>query len=392
MRDGWRQVTLGDLLHRRTDFTAVDPDASYSILGIQRSGWGFVEREPILGADQKFTKLMKLAKDDVVYRTITAFEAPSAVAGGAEAGKFVTPQTFPTFRIDRSALLPEYMQALTTWPSFHEEMSTRCTGSVLRRKTLSIAAFESIPVELPPLDEQRRIVDLIGTLDDAIEAARESSSRLATFAHVFRESRMWSDAERTTLDDLCRVDGSLVSPVGDLADLPHVGAERITSGTGELVGVVTAAQDGVTSGKYRFDGRHVIYSKIRPQLRKVAVPEFAGLCSADAYPLLPNDGIPRRYLQQLLLTDAFSEVATSRSGRTKMPKINRSELMSIEVPQHDQATMSKLAEWLESLSRARRAMDAQAERLRGLRSNLLTALLSGEHEIPSSYDEMLEAS
>lgn len=391
VRDGWREAQLGTLVERRTDFTPVVADEDYTILGVQRSGWGFVEREPIKGSDQKFTKLMQVEQDDLVYRTITAFEAPSAVVGSAQAGKFVTPQTFPVFRIDDAQLLPRYMAVLTTWPTFHEEMSSRCTGSVLRRKTLSIGAFESIPIPLPPLAEQRRIVDLIGALDDTIAAAEEYQDELQKATSLMRDVGVWSGNDRVHLAELCRVDGSLVSPTGDLAELPHVGAERIVSGTGDLMGVVSAAEDGVTSGKYRFDDRHVIYSKIRPNLRKVALPEGPGLCSADAYPLLPAEGVPRRYLQQVLLSQPFTEAATSRSGRTKMPKINRAELMSIAVPSHETSQMLEMADRFDSLVKARQVMTKQIDHLRALRSNLLTALLSGEHEIPESYDEVMEA-
>ena len=47
-------------------------------------------------------------------------------------------------------------------------------------------------------------------------------------------------------------------------------------------------EDGVISGKYLFTDKHIIYSKIRPNLNKVALPDFDGLCSADAYPILPK--------------------------------------------------------------------------------------------------------
>ena len=184
MRDGWVETTLGDVSEKRTDYTAVDPDESYVILGVQRSGWGFVERDPIKGSAQKFTKLMRLDESDLVYRTITAFEAPSAVAGPEQAGRFVTPQTFPVFRIDKGRMLPAYMSLLTTWPSFHQEMASRCTGTVLRRKTLSVSAFESIPVTLPTLPEQQRIVDLVGAVDDAIRTASAAGeSALAVGGH-----------------------------------------------------------------------------------------------------------------------------------------------------------------------------------------------------------------
>jgi hypothetical protein len=221
MSDPWVETHLGSVIHRRMDFTTVEPTAEYLVLGVQRSGWGFIGRAPIRGRDQKFTKLMRIHANDLVYRTITAFEAPAAVAGPEHEGLFVTPQTFPVFRIDASRLKPSFMRLLTTWPAFHEQMSSRCTGTVLRRKTLSVTAFESIPVQLPPLTEQRRIVDLIGTLDDTIASAviaRDRARRAAVAVIV----RPWSsEADSVPLEKVFEhvIGGTWGDPPG-ASDVP----------------------------------------------------------------------------------------------------------------------------------------------------------------------------
>lgn len=255
--------------------------------------------------------------------------------------------------------------------------------------SLSMRSLSQARITLPPLREQERIVDLIAAVDETIEKADRGEKQLREAIRRMRDVVLWSAHERVPVGTLFQVDGSLVSPVDALARLPHVGTDRIESGSGAVFGVRTAAEDGVTSGKYRFNERHVVYSKIRPNLQKVAIPTFHGLCSADAYPLLPKEGVPRRYLQQLLLSTPFTEQAVARSGRTKMPKINRVELESIPVPVHSAAEMHEWAGLFEALDRA--ATDARAEvsSLRDMRSNLLSALLSGEHVIPESYDEVM---
>jgi type I restriction enzyme S subunit len=73
-----------------------------------------------------------------------------------------------------------------------------------------------------------------------------------------------------------------------MADLPHVGAGNMITGSDELVGVMTAREEKLISGKYFFDETMVLYSKIRPYLRKAARPDFSGLCSADVYPCIPQ--------------------------------------------------------------------------------------------------------
>lgn len=257
------------------------------------------------------------------------------------------------------------------------------------QKQITRRSLVPVKIQLPPIREQERIDDLIAAVDETIEKADRGEKQLREAIRRIRDVVLWSAHERVPVGTLFQVDGSLVSPVDALARLPHVGTDRIESGSGAVFGVRTAAEDGVTSGKYRFNERHVVYSKIRPNLQKVAIPTFHGLCSADAYPLLPKEGVPRRYLQQLLLSTPFTEQAVARSGRTKMPKINRVELESIPVPVHSAAEMHEWAGLFEALDRA--ATDARAEvsSLRDMRSNLLSALLSGEHVIPESYDEVM---
>jgi type I restriction enzyme, S subunit len=96
----------------------------------------------------------------------------------------------------------------------------------------------------------------------------------------------WKKAE---LSEVCEISSTLVDPrKSDFVNLLHVGAGNMISGTGELIDIKTAQEEGLKSGKFLFDKTMVLYSKIRPYLMKVARPEFDGLCSADVYPLLPK--------------------------------------------------------------------------------------------------------
>lgn len=392
MRDEWREVALGEVVTRRKDFTPVIGEELYRVVGVQRSGWGLVHRDPIRGNSMKFDKLLRLRTADLVYRTITAFEAPIAVVTPDFDGAFVTPQTFPTYAFDHSQLIPGYMALLTTSPAFHEEMASRCVGSVLRRKTLSQGAFESITVALPPLDEQRRIVDLIAALDAAIKAAETEAEASFAALESARDLLIWHGVrERIDFGDVATIAGGLVDPKAAAHNsLPHIGTERIEARTGDLAGVVSASEDGVTSSKFLHEAGTIVYSKIRPNLRKVAIPSWRGLCSADAYPILPRFEGDVSFLRHLLVSRPFTKEAVARSGRTKMPKINKTELMSIQVPVVRGEDQVKIASVLDSIDQARVSARTTVEALRSLRSNLLTVLLSGDHEMPTSYDELLE--
>ena len=117
------------------------------------------------------------------------------------------------------------------------------------------------------------------------------------------------------------------------AEYPHIGIDSIEKETGVLSGYRTVKEDHVISGKYVFTSEHIVYSKIRPNLNKVALPEFAGVCSADAYPILPNAmNCNRTYLAVLLRSDYFLDYILGFSARSNMPKVNRKQVEGFKAP------------------------------------------------------------
>lgn len=397
MRDGWNEVQLGELIVQRKDFTSVEPDAEYVILGVQRSGWGFVEREPIKGSAQKFSKLMRVEKEDLVYRTITAFEAPSAVVTQRESGRFVTPQTFPVFRIDADRLLPTFMSLLTTSPHFHEQMASRCTGSVLRRKTLSVGAFKSIPVFLPPLAEQRRIVDLVGALDDAIEAVETTRAALAELTTARLASLFdTSDGPVVGLEDISSfASGAAFKPSaqGDpdgtipfikVSDMNLPGNETEILRANNYVTV-----DGLKTLKAKaWPAGTTVFPKVGAALltekRRILATDTA--FDNNVMGLVPGPGVDPWFLFGFMRTVKLGDFAQVGA----LPSVNQKHLRALRVPKLDTGQQQHVADEVRALDDSRVAQAAAVASLRELRTNLLSVLLTGEHEVPTSYDELID--
>jgi type I restriction enzyme S subunit len=217
-----------------------------------------------------------------------------------------------------------------------EAMQSHSTGI----RNLDADAYKAIEVSYPPLPEQQRIVALLDEAFAGIARARANTEQNLRNAHdVFetqldaifsRRDAVW--AERR-LGDVCSISSKLVDPrLDDYVDLTHVGAGNIESATGKLWRLQTAREEALISGKFLFDETMVLYSKIRPYLRKVGRPEFKGLCSADIYPLSPEPGkITRGYLYYVLLSRRFTEYAMQGSARAGMPKVNRDHLFEYRV-------------------------------------------------------------
>ncbi len=187
-----------------------------------------------------------------------------------------------------------------------------------------------------------------------------------------------------TLSEVAGITSGLVDPRDETyADMLHLGAGNMISGSDQLVNVKTAREEKLISSKYLFDERTVLYSKIRPYLRKAARPDFQGLCSADVYPVTPkSDRLDRGFLFHLLLGNDFTEYAISGSDRAGMPKVNRNHMFaySFELPpldaQHHIASVVDTAQ--EACSRLSDQVRLRVTDLDDLRQSLLQKAFAGE--------------
>lgn len=393
MRDGWIETTLGEVAHVNPETTKgmspaqairyIDLSAVSAEAGVDHSAIVDYELHAAPGRARRVVR-----QGDVLVSTVRPYLRGFAVVPEALDGA-VASTGFTVLRAREGVSLPGFLWSSVSKADFADRLMERATGSNYPAVRPTDIAEQT--VLLPPLVVQRRVVDLVDAVDTY--AARTTDQVKVAEACLGALRRMLideSDAPLVDFSEVATIESALVDPtLPGYRDLPHLGIDRIESRTGRLVGVQTAADDGVTSGKFLFTEEDVIYSKIRPELRKAAFPRYEGLCSADAYPLRPTPGVDPHYLLELLLSDVFGDEAIGRSSRTKMPKINRRELADIRVPCPDPDEQRQIGELLHSVRVMRDAAAALGETLATIRSGLLEELLSGEREIPGSYDELV---
>src|SRR5687768_3241458 len=93
------------------------------------------------------------------------------------------------------------------------------------------------------------------------------------------------------------------------SEMPLIAPNHIESGTGRVLNIESAAEQGAESGKYAYPAGTVLYSKIRPALAKACIAPENGLCSADMYPIVPTPSLLPGFLLMQLLSGAFTDWA-----------------------------------------------------------------------------------
>ncbi|MDZ4309600.1 MAG: restriction endonuclease subunit S [Cypionkella sp.] len=248
-----------------------------------------------------------------------------------------------------------------------------------------------LTIPLPPLEEQQLIVAVLDEAFEGLARARaHAQSNLRNTRELFESIKAdalrydGGDSATVTLDDVTVIASSLVDPREEtFADMLHLGAGNMVTGSDLLVDVKTAREEKLISGKYTFDENTVLYSKIRPYLRKAARPDFSGLCSADVYPLTPKAGrLDRDYLFHLLLGHDFTEYAISGSDRAGMPKVNRDHMFRYAFALPPMAAQQESASRIDAAQLATADLEklarAKLEKIDALRQSFLEKAFAGE--------------
>lgn len=127
--------------------------------------------------------------------------------------------------------------------------------------------------------------------------------------------------------DVAPITSKLVDPKDEkYSSMILIAPDHIQSESGQIIAKATAREQNAISGKYLVKKGDVIYSKIRPYLKKVCIAPEDCLCSADMYPFSCTEKINSKYLQTILLSKQFTDYANSCSARTGIPKINRDDI------------------------------------------------------------------
>ncbi len=246
------------------------------------------------------------------------------------------------------------------------------------QKNMSTEWLKEYEIPLFPLDEQKKITTILDNVYGIIASRRQELKALDDLIKA-RFVEMFGDFKANTkgwplagFDEIAIIDGNMTTDYERYADYPHIGIDSIEKDTGILKGYRTVAEDGVISGKYVFTPAHIIYSKIRPNLNKVALPDFDGLCSADAYPILPISGKCNRiFLAYNMRSTFFLDYILQFCNRTNLPKVNRKEVAGFRTPLPPIQLQDEFAAFVSQVDKSKFAVQKALEKAQLLFDSLM---------------------
>ena len=132
-----------------------------------------------------------------------------------------------------------------------------------------------------------------------------------------RPERPPSEWRETTLGEAAVLSAKTVSP-SESGGVPYIGLEHIAPDALRLSG--SGAASDVVSAKTSFQKGDILFGKLRPYFRKVALAPFDGICSTDIWVVKPAKGVDARFLFYAMANQDFVDMAARESVGTRMPR------------------------------------------------------------------------
>ncbi len=262
-----------------------------------------------------------------------------------------------------------------------------------------------IELLLPPLAEQRRIVDLIGAVDRGIAATRELCTIAGRTLSSYLDEHLssWQGAFATApLGQLVEMGSGPSWKAADESPVPTAGGLRVlgitnTPPSGEVDMAREVYVAGLSERTRRLEPHSLLMIRTNGNRGRIGnvyrvTPDAVGAAySAFQIGVFPHDPEVSSFIYWFLSAPSTQRsISDAASGTTGLGNIAVRWLRELPVPCLSSDACEAFVATAERIDEVKRAAARQAGTLTLLRSALLSDLLSGEHEIPESYDELLE--
>ena len=285
---------------------------------------------------------------------------------------YITGNSMALDDLDESVITIDFLYYFLQYRGF-DDVITGSAQPQITRQSLSKIFIPEIDLNI-----QKNITEIIKSIEQLIinrDKQIENFNMLVKsrfnemFGDLFLNEFKWDYA---SFNEFAKFDTKMIYDFTNFIDLPHIGIDSIEKNTGKLIGYRTVREDQISSGKYLFTKKHIIYSKIRPNLNKVALPDFMGVCSADAYPILTvEEKMNRIFLAHVLRSDYFLNFILSFSSRTNLPKVNKSQISKFKCPLPPLSLQNKFADFVAQVDKSQLAIQKSLEELETLKKSLM---------------------
>ena len=303
----------------------------------------------------------------------------------------VVSSTMAAVTTQNSKILREFLTLFIS--SKAEYIKETCRGTTVPH--VSPDAIANMELKIPPLPEQKRIVDLIASVDSYIEAIQQQLVSIQSIRSSISESLWSSFSLRSKLSSFGETLTGLTPPTKKQQYWESHEVDFFTpSDLGASLKLNTASRGVSSEGaaiSRPLKGFSVLQVCIGATIGKVGYLNHPAVMNQQINALTNLTEHDAPILAAILSSETFQSIIRNTAGGSTLPIISKSSWGEIQIPHVPEGERIKVSLAIlesDSFIEQSRQLLFSAEKLR---SSILHNLLTGTHEIPAGYDKVIGA-
>ena len=224
-------------------------------------------------------------------------------------------------------------------------------------KEISKSIVSEIEINIPSIMQQKKVVENLEKLNGIISIRKQELQLLdqlvrGRFVELFGDpvsnTKGWKTEEMSKIAPVVNYKGKFNGEVW-LLNLDMIEAQ-----TGKILDYLIVSEDEVGNSTCTFDTNNVLYSKLRPYLNKVVIPDRCGYATSELVPLQPvSKKMNREYLAFMLRSHEFVNMINEKVAGAKMPRVSMKEFRKFKVPVPPIELQNQFADFVKQIDKSK---------------------------------------
>lgn len=259
------------------------------------------------------------------------------------------------------------------------------------RITLNKDFFGTLKIPVPPIAVQNSIVAYLDKKNKEIDKFIRNKERLIELLEEQRKEIIDEtlsffkniETNRKPLKYLVKLVSDLTTKLSE--DETYLALENIESWTGKID--LSIGQGEFESTVKKFKNTDVLFSKLRPYLAKVVIPDFNGVCVSEILVFRPSKFIEKEFLFYKLISRRFIDYVDTSTYGSKMPRASYDFIGKIEIEyptniNEQKRIVQEIKQKEVQIEGLKNKYRKEISSIKEYREALITDLITGKRSVP----------
>lgn len=235
----------------------------------------------------------------------------------------------------------------------------------------------NVEIILPDINEQESIERLLNKITKLIYYRKQQLKKLdelvkSRFIEMFGEplknNKKWKTKKLKLIAPANEFTGDIEAN-GKMYWLLQL--DMIESNTGKVLNKNLVTLDEIGASTIKFSSDNVLYSKLRPYLNKVVLPDEPGFATSEIIPLLPNEELNKIFLAFLLRDNGIVRFLNAHVSGSKMPRVQADIFWNLDIILPTITLQNQFADFVKQTDKSKLEIQKSLDKLEILKKSLM---------------------